>query len=36
MKQKLLDALKNALRNLGGEYRPALQPVPVKNNPFGR
>ncbi len=29
MKTKLLDALRKALGSLGGDMRPALQPVPV-------
>ncbi len=27
--KKIFDTLREALRNLGGEFRPALQPVPV-------
>lgn len=27
--KKLLDTIKEALRNISGEYHPALQPVPV-------
>lgn len=37
MKSKLIDKLLDALKGLGGNPRPALQPVPVRNNPrFGR
>lgn len=36
MKSKIIDALKKVLGNAGGYLRPELQPVPVRNNPFGK
>lgn len=30
MKNKILDAVKNTLRGMGGYGRPQLQPVPVR------
>ncbi len=37
MRSSIIEAIAEALKNAGQTYRPALQPVPVRNNPrFGK
>lgn len=37
MRLNIIEAIANALKKAGQTYKPALQPVPVRNNPcFGK